>query len=497
MTSEGHALDISKILTLPEEQKKAALELWKDLRNQQGLEAARHNFLPFVRRVWPGFVNGNHHKVMADAFDRVVSGECKRLIINMPPRHTKSEFASYLLPAYWMGHFPEQKVIQATHTANLSYKFGRKVRNLINSAEFQEIFQGVKLAADSQAAGHWTTNSGGEYFAVGTGGNVAGHGANLLIIDDPHSEQDVITGRVSPAPWDKCWSWYESGPRQRLQPDAAIVVVQTRWSTIDLTGRLLKAHLDGKTEWEVIELPAQLPSGKWLWPEYWSPREYEALKKDLDPYYWNAQYMQDPVSEEGALIKREWWQRWTQREAPEIHYTIVSWDTAMTTKSTSNYSACTVWGLFRWNGQDNIMLLEAFRDRWEFPELKQVAKRNYLKWKPDMLMVEAKAAGLPLIAELRAAGIPVMEYVPSRGVDKLVRVNSVADMFQSGMVWAPDTPWAEEVVEECAAFPVGEHDDYVDSMSQALWRFREGRLISLMADEEEEKPHRRRRAKYY
>jgi hypothetical protein len=234
------------------------------------VERCRESFLFFVQQMWPGFISGKHHGIMAEAFERVASGELKRLIINMPPRHTKSEFASYLLPSWFLGKYPEKKIIQTAHTAELSVGFGRKVRNLVSSEEFQKIFD-TRLSSDSKAAGRWNTHKGGDYFAIGVGGAVTGKGADLLIIDDPHSEQEAKQG--NPAVYDHVYEWYTSGPRQRLQPGGAIIIVMTRWSKRDLSGQILKnAEKDGVNEWEVIDFPAILPSGTPLWPAFWKKR---------------------------------------------------------------------------------------------------------------------------------------------------------------------------------------------------------------------------------
>ena len=190
------------------------------------VERCRASFIFFVSQMWPGFISGKHHQIMADAFERVARGELKRLIINMPPRHTKSEFASYLLPAWFLGLFPEKKIIQTAHTAELAVGFGRKVRNLVSSADYTSVF-GTELSSDSKAAGRWNTSEGGDYFAIGVGGAVTGKGADLLIIDDPHSEQEAKQN--NPAVYDGVYEWYTSGPRQRLQPGGSIIIVMTRW----------------------------------------------------------------------------------------------------------------------------------------------------------------------------------------------------------------------------------------------------------------------------
>ena len=465
---------------------------------------AQDSFMTYVNYVWPNFIHGAHHKKMAAAFERVAKGECKRLIINMPPRHTKSEFASYLLPAWFLGKFPDKKVIQTSHTAELAVGFGRKVRNLVDSDVYKDIFPGVALQSDSKAAGRWATNKGGDYFAIGVGGAVTGKGADLLIIDDPHSEQEATIAETSPEVYDKTHEWYTSGPRQRLQPGGAIVIVMTRWSKKDLTGQVLKsaAQRSGE-EWEVIEFPALLPSGRPLWPEFWSLKELQALKSELPNGKWMAQYMQQPTSDVSAIIKREWWKIWEHEDPPPCEFLIQSWDTAFLKTERSDYSACTTWGVFYQPddtglNQANIILLNAIKKRMEFPELKKRAFDEYKEWDPDALIIEAKASGAPLVFELRAMGIPVQEYTPSRGNDKIARLNSVADIFASGHVWVPNTHWAEELVEEVASFPSGEHDDLVDSTSQALMRFRRGGFIRLASDEQEEvREFRRRKTAYY
>jgi len=455
-------------------------------------ENCQENFMDFVHRVWPHFIDGAHHKEMAAAFEKVARGECKRLIINMPPRHTKSEFASYLLPAWFLGKFPKKKIIETAHTAELAVGFGRKVRNLVDSDVYKSIFPGVGLQSDSKAAGRWATNQGGDYFAIGVGGAVTGKGADILIIDDPHSEQEAALSENNPEIYDKTYEWYTSGPRQRLQPGGSIIMVMTRWSKKDLTGQVLKsAALRSGEEWEVIEFPAILPDGLPLWPEFWSLKELEALRNELPNGKWMAQYMQQPTSDVSAIIKREWWKQWEDEDPPYCEFLIQSWDTAFLKTQRSDYSACTTWGVFyRPNdrGVDvaNIILLNSFKRRMEFPELKQTAFEHYKEWEPDSIIVEAKASGAPLVFELRAMGIPVQEYTPSKGNDKIARLNACADLFASGRVWVPCTAWAEELVEEVASFPSGEHDDLVDSMSQALLRFRRGGFVQLDSDEQDE-----------
>jgi predicted phage terminase large subunit-like protein len=789
--------DIPKILhKLPlHEQEKLLAELDK-LAELKRVKLAQDKFLPFVKEVWPSFIAGRHHAKMADAFERVARGECKRLIINMPPRHTKSEFASYLLPAWFLGKYPHKKIIQCSHTAELAVGFGRKVRNLVDTDAYKTIFPDLALASDSKAAGRWNTNKQGDYFAIGIGGAVTGKGADVLIIDDPHSEQEAAIAEINPDIYDKTYEWYTSGPRQRLQPGGSIVVVMcmvgdtdvlmadgtqkklrdisvgdtvatyergkmraarvtnfqssgvdnvftvktqsgrviraneehpflmehnrerkwarlkhltvgmslvgtkdasgplglnespdcarpaspasattaktltrhtnpwatmvsgkvrraraeqlftavvcaqfatersihprlrllssaahdvssiatvspkqtmtawwpsevtdvtcveknpplltraligtiscastiattlersvdycattvtslwgtakrrmysaklrntfnfeadpiveiiangreevfdveiehtenfiangvvshnTRWSKRDLTGQILKDANANESigEWEVIEFPAILPSDKPLWPEFWELDELLKVKRDVPNSKWMAQYQQNPISESAAIVKREWWRTWDSETPPQCDFTLMTWDTAFEKTQRADYSACTTWGVFYHpddNGvsQANIILLNAFRDRMEFPELKRVAIEEYKEWEPDSIIVEKKASGAPLIYEMRAMGIPVQEFTPTRGNDKISRLNAVSDLFASGRVWAPATRWAEEVIDEVAEFPAGTHDDYVDTVSMAMHRFRRGGYITTELDEPDEIQYFRR-----
>ena len=811
---------------IPDNEKPEILRLLRALDDAKQREAAQDNFMDFVKFIWPSFIMGRHHKIIADAFDRVARGELKRVIINLPPRHSKSEMGSYLFPAWYLGKFPEKKIIQASHTAELAVGFGRKVRNLVGSDDYQKIFPGIGLQSDSKAAGRWSTNKGGEYFAIGVGGAIAGKGAdcvsfsskcltrrgimtiadvcvgdevlgydhktgaarwtrvravstqrkpevinvggvlctpnhriftskgyeeasrvsdfavlpmweklqkaeggareeqeaswtecevllfkgllersanqsclpmrspevassdnvqevlsskricgtglhelrlkvretilrarkkleeiwgegkdfllswllfrsqgkkhysatpqyggvcevqnsykgweevllngmlrgprgegrgvcrqvvfaegsgspqgqgylrhlregekqgcrpshrsqrqeprngepyspvralpqpvssgvlgacardfygilpseghwvvdiqtdtenffcegvlvhNCLIIDDPHSEGEAISATYDVSVYEKVYQWFLTGPRQRLQPGAAMVVIATRWSLSDLPGRLIKDSIskNGASDWEVIELPAIMPSGEPLWPEYWPLEELLKLKAELPISKWNAQYQQNPTSEEGALIKREWWNVWESEKPPACEAVIVSMDTAFSKTERSDYSACVCFGVFNHPNSvgkpvPNLILLDAWKDKLEFPELKATAVQYYKDWQPDMFIVEKKASGAPLIAELRNAGIPVQEFTPTRATgDKIVRVNAITDIFASGVVWAPDEQFADEVVEECAAFPSGDHDDYVDAVTMALMRFRQGGFM-IPTDEDDE-----------
>jgi len=474
-------IDINK---LPADVRKEFMKLAIRLGEKKKESKIHSDFLTFVKHMWPEFIEGSHHKIISEKFNKLATGEIKRLIINMPPRHTKSEFASTLLPAWMIGKHPDLKIIQSTHTTELAVRFGRKAKNIIDSEEYKKVFK-TTLREDSKAAGRWETNSKGEYFAAGVGGAITGRGADLLIIDDPHSEQDALNAQAL----ERAYEWYTSGPRQRLQPGGRIVLVMTRWNQKDLTGKLLNAQKESKADqWEVIEFPAILPNGKPAWPEYWKLEELEGVKASLSIGKWNAQWMQNPTAEEGSIIKREWWQTWEKEQMPQLHHVIQSYDTAFMKKESADYSAITTWGVF-YPSEDsgpNLILLDAVKERFEFPELRRVAMEQYQYWNPETIIIESKASGLPLTYELRKMGLPVVNFTPSRGNDKHTRVNAVAPLFESGKIWAPDLKFAEEVIEECAAFPYGDHDDLVDSMTQAVMRFRQGGFIEHPEDQQDQ-----------
>ena len=472
----------TRTLSFERQQEYAQLHMLKKQKEKQ--EKIKNNFMAFVKEMWPEFIEGRHHKEIADKFDQIAKGKIKRLIINMPPRHTKSEFSSFLLPAWMVGRKPDLKIIQTTHTTELALRFGRKAKTLIDSPEYQKVFQ-TRLREDSQAAGKWETEQGGEYYAAGVGSAITGRGADLLIIDDPHSEQDAM----NPEALERAYEWYTSGPRQRLQPGGAIVVVMTRWSQKDLTGALVNSQKNVKADkWHIVEFPAIMPSGKPIWPEYWQKKELEGVRASLSIGKWNAQWMQNPTAEEGSILKREWWKVWEKPSIPPLQHIIQSYDTAFSKKETADFSAITTWGVF-YPDEDspaNLILLDAHKERLEFPELRKEALEQYKYWNPDTVIIEAKASGQPLTYELRKIGIPVINFTPSKGQDKFARVNAVAPMFESGMIWAPDEEFADEVIEECASFPYGDHDDLVDSTTQALMRFRQGGFVNLPDDYKED-----------
>jgi len=484
------ASDLNKLRkalpTMPEKQKRRTAELLKKYNDEMTREYGKKSFLDFIRHVYPGYKFGPHHIKLIEIFEAIARGEKKRVIVNIAPRHGKSELISYLAPAWFLGNYPNKKVIMGSHTADLAVNFGRRVRNLVSSDRYKDVFPQVELQADSKSASRWGTNFNGEYFAIGVGGALAGRGADLFIIDDPHSEQEAKQGR--PDVFEPAWEWFQSGPIQRLMPGGAIIVVMTRWSKLDLTGKIIDHMIknDDSDEWEVIEFPAIL-NDEPLWPEFWTLEELMAKRAGMDIRYWQAQYMQDPTSEEGALIKREWWQVWDKDDPPQCEFIIMSLDAAQEANNRSDFNALTTWGVF-FNEETNnyaIILLNAIKQRMEYSDLKALVLEEYKEWEPDAFIIEKKSSGSVLYQEMSRMGVPVQPFTPGKGQDKIARVNAVSALFQGGVVWTPDRRWAREVVEECNDFPSGSHDDLVDSTTLALLRFRQGGFIRLPTDEPE------------
>lgn len=481
---------LEKINQLPLNEQRQVLKLLEELEATNNLDEARKKFHPFVKRMWEDFVDGAHIREMGAVNDAIIRGELKRVCINLAPRHSKSKNQSVFLPAKYFGAWPKRKIMQLGNTQTLVDGFGREVRDLIETPDYQALYPLTKVHKYNRAADNWRTTLGGEYLARGVGGIITGKGADLMNIDDPHDEGEAALAVTNPKIFDSTYEWFMAGPRQRFQPGGALLITMTRWGKRDLQGRIIQDAINNGSigDWKIIEYPAILPSGRALWPEFWPLEELLAVKRDLPVHRWNAQYMQNPTSETGAIVKRDWWKSW-QGPKPEFIYKIQSWDTAYSAKTSSDFSACTTWGVFFHENHKGrrvamAMLIDAWKGRVEFPDLKQEAKRQKAKHSPDTVIIEARSSGASLIQELRSMGIPCEEATPSRGEDKLVRLNAVSDLFASGFIWYDQSvTMCEEVIEEFATFGSGGHDDLMDTGTQALKRLVDGMFLVSANDE--------------
>lgn len=498
---------LEKVLkSMPHNEAAELVAMLEELDERKAVENAQNDFLAFIAAIDKAYKFGAHLRRLGHLLMDVEENVKNRIAVSMAPRMGKSQMISIYYPAWYLGRHPDHKVIVASHTADLAVVMARKVRNLINSPEYARIFPGTKIAADAKAAAQWNTTQGGEYFAIGVGGALAGRGAHLIIADDPLSEQDIKAGNTNSL--DSTYEWFSAGLRTRLMPEGKICVLHTRWHQRDLIGRLLKdsAQNEGGDKYEAFEFPAILNEGtdneKSIWPEQWSLEALQQTRASMHHimWQWYAQYQQNPTASEAAIIKRDWIRWWEKETPPPCDFIVQAYDTALTTKQRSDFSVCHTWGVWT-NEEDNstnVILLNKVKGKYEYPELKRMANEQYLEWEPDSVVVEAKASGQPLIDEMRRSGIFVQDFSPGKGQDKIARINAISDMFSSGHVWFPETRWAAETVEEILAFPAGEHDDEVDAMTLGLMRIRKGGLLRLSTDNEDNEGfYRSRRAAFY
>jgi hypothetical protein len=391
---------LARLKNMSHEEMANTLALLEELESRKRIALAQMDFLAFIAAVDPAYKFGNHLKRLGGLLMQIEEGTKDRIAVSMAPRMGKSLMISIYYPAWYLGKHPDQKLILASHTADLAVDMARKVRNLMQTDEYRRIFPGVAIAADAKAAGKWNTTKGGEVYAAGVGGALAGRGANLAVVDDPHSEQDIKAGNTNN--FDVVYEWFRAGLRTRLMPGGRLCVLHTRWGQRDLIGRLVKdASMNPDADqYEVFEFPAILTTPnpaydpedaaspaelqKSLWPEQWPLESLLRTKASMPAWQWNAQYMQTPTAQEAVLIKKDYIKWWPDDTPPDCDFIVQAWDTAMTTKDRSDYSVCQTWGVWTTeDGVDNVILLNSVRRKVEFPELKRIALEQVQEWERD------------------------------------------------------------------------------------------------------------------
>ena len=494
---------------------------------------ARSDFYTYVRLMAPvilpeGFIDGKHIKLMSEELQiverrtarsaklrspqdtsPVVLG--KRLQIFLPPGSMKSKILN-LFVTWALGRHPMWNIMHIGHSTQFAEdNMGRQIRDVMNSPEYAEIFPGALIKKDVKAAGRWETTKGGKYYATGVGTRIAGRRAHISIVDDAVSEQTAYSSVERP----KINEWYGRGLRTRVLPGGSEIIVNTRWHVDDLSGYLLKADESSKMPWKVIAIPAildsysagllGLPVGHSYWPEFWT--DAMLLEKRTDKAFseaaWNALYMQNPVPEEGNIFKENLFQFWSDNDPPALDYIVVSVDTAFSTREKADFSAYTVWGVFKDVEEDlagqellvsNMILLEAEEGRWEFPELCLKMREINDVYQPDTFVVEKKASGQSLIQEMRRRNFPVTEYIPDK--DKISRAHACTPFMEAKRIWVPavrlddDTTrprsFAEDLIHQAIQFPFAAHDDLTDTFTQAILWMRDSFAVSHPEYDEDE-----------
>lgn len=406
----------------------------------------------------PNYRIPNHIALINNALMDVAAKKIDRLIINMPPRHGKSELISKYFPAWFLLNHTNKRIILTSYEADFAASWGRKARDIINAFCYQ---YNTSIRTDNNAANRFELVQGGQLNTAGAGGAITGKGADILIVDDPVKNIDDANSKTYR---DKVWDWFNTTAFTRLEPDGAVIVIMTRWHYDDLVGRIIANDKDER--WKVISLPAIDDDGNALWPERFNAEKLNEIKTQLGSMHFNALYQQRPVATENQIYKPSWWQYYT--ELPECKYVVQSWDTAFKDKEQNDFSVCTTWG----KCEKGSYLMDMVRSKLEFPALLRMVKAQAEKYNPDVILIEDKASGQSLVQTIKNE-----TRLPIKGIqvtsDKITRAHLAVPLIESGRVFIPNSaPWLADFLNETQEFPMGKHDDIVDSMNQAILHLR-------------------------
>ena len=429
---------------------------------------ASKSLLEFTKRSHGSYQVNWHHRQIADHLERLEKGEFDRLIINMPPRHGKSELSSIRFPVWFLGRNPNKRVIAVSYSRELATDFGRKTRNLVRSEEFTNVFD-AKLSEDSFSVQKWDLDEGGGYVGVGIGGSIVGRGADLFIIDDPIKTADDAD---SASYREMIWGWYQNVAYTRLEGQGKICLTMTRWHSDDLAGRLIdQAKNDG---WKVLSLEAEADTdeihrkeGDPLWPEKYDSHALKRIKDNIGSRAWGAQYQQKPIMQESAIFKKSWFRFYDV--LPHVFRYIWSWDTASKAKASHDYSVGTLWA----EGENGYYLVFVWRKKCIYTELKKSIIEMFDNWPSDYVLIEDASSGIQLLQDLQeTTTLPVMPQ-KVEGRSKEARATAISPLFEAGKVFFPrNEEFVNILVDELLSFPAGKRKDQVDSVSQALRFFK-------------------------
>lgn len=404
-----------------------------------------------------------HLRFLQNFLARVTAREIDRLMIFMPPRHGKSEMTTIRYPIYRLERNPAQRVVIAAYNQTLADKFSRKARRLARE-------RGLVLDEERTAVEDWQTAAGGGVRAVGVGGGITGQGADLIVIDDPvksreEADSETYRGRV--------YDWYTDDLFTRREPQAAMILIQTRWHEDDLAGRILASE-DGPN-WTVVSLPAEAEEddplgrapGAPLWPARYDREALSGIRQVLGRSYY-ALYQQRPQPEGGAIFRAEWFDR-GQNQPERMHLVIQVWDTAFKEGQENDYSPCTTFGVH----SNRIYVMNVWRQRVAFPELVAQMKMQAALYRPGWVVVEDKGSGISALQVLqRETMLPIVGVQPGSR-NKVERANLVTGLCAAGRVCIPQTAWGDDLVDELLRFPSGKHDDMVDTFVYGLLKINE------------------------
>jgi len=439
-------------------------------------ELARRNLLDFTMYTKPDFQPGAHHKQIAEALESVERGECDRLMIFAPPRHTKSELASRRFPAWYLGRHPKKQLISATYAGDFALDFGREVRDIIRSEEYSQVFPSVSLAPDSSAANRWHTNQGGVSVYVGVGGPITGRGAHIALIDDPFKNRQDADSEVNR---ETVWKWYSSTLRTRLMPGGAIILIMTRWHEDDLAGRLLERQgirsEENPNGWKVVNLKAIEREGsddeRALWPEWYDLDALKRIKGEVTARDWSAMYQQEPVADEGTFFKREWFKRYNPDELPQKMHKYMTSDHAPGGETDNDYNCVRVWGV---DGHGDIYLVDGRRMQCTMEKtvefaLQMVAKHKPFAWFPEADNNWKSVKGFVEREMLKKVDGKTrwvrIEPISPHGNDKATKAQPFQALCEQGSVYIPAGPVGDDIIGQYIPFPAGKHDDEVDAGS--------------------------------